>query len=123
MSDFENKGVWERKKAPLLAPTHGNCLVSRKWKGNRGSPGQVSVTRLGLGQQPDRSLSFFPDQSSPRELPCLEPDTGMGWEGGELALHRGRQRETGHLSSATRILADTFTFSSSPNSQKEPYNG
>lgn len=69
MSGFENEGVLESKKAPLLVPNPWQLLGVRTWKGNRGSPGQVSVTRLGLGQQPDRSLSFFPDQSSPRELP------------------------------------------------------
>lgn len=92
MSDFENKGVWERKKVPLPAPTHGNCLVSRKWKGNRGSPGQVSVTRLGLGQQPDRSLSFFPDQSFPqgtaRNLTLAWGGRGESWP----CTEEGRER-------------------------------
>lgn len=59
----------KQESCPASPLTHGNSLVSHEWKGNKGSPGQVSVKRLGLGQQPDRSLSFFPDQSSPRELP------------------------------------------------------
>lgn len=71
-SDQTGNGAGESKagKTPSLSPEPQSDHLVSQWAGRPwSSPGQVSVTRLSPGKQPDRSLSFFPDQSSPREQP------------------------------------------------------
>ena len=68
MERTSREGKQERSLLCLPSPG-GTAWCPSGQEGDRDSPGQVSVTLLSPGQQPARSFSFFPDQSSPREQP------------------------------------------------------